>query len=554
MQVEHTGWAKWVSVDDVAASRLAEQRCTVEAIADATREFDGYEIVSARVNRTGEFLPPAPFGPAGPPAQLMTDLPDFCEVLARKTTPGGHVAEIFVWAPLQWNERFLCTVGAGSRTMQMHDLKYIRNLTLPNAVRNGFATAATDGGNRDPRPFDWAMRPEDGTLDEELIENWVVRSTHDMTVIAKAIITFLYGEAPKYSYLMGCSGGGRQTLAIAQQHPELYDGYWSSDPAINWPQVMGAALWPAIVMHLANNAIPKVKFEAFRQAAISACDGSDGVMDGFLGAFDPCDFDPASIVGQQTEAGAITATDAEVMRRIWEGPRRADGSFLWFGLRPGIDAWSDVGICMTVEVDGILEPMPFWIAPAHFRWVLEDPAFDWKTMDFAMFEKLFDLGVEKLASTATNDPDLSALRDSGAKLIISQAADDEVLPYESAVDYYQRVVEAMGGLDAVTDYARFFVTDGDKHSFNFGYGPGLTLAGGISALMNWVEHGVAPDEIVAERYDPQTDTLLASRPAYPYPYVTRYKGEGDPAIASSYKAVRIEPRRVRDTSALPADA
>lgn len=43
-------------------------------------------------------------------------------------------------------------------------------------------------------------------------EVWVdlaSRAVHDSTVQAKAVIGVLYGRAPKFSYWLGCSSGGR---------------------------------------------------------------------------------------------------------------------------------------------------------------------------------------------------------------------------------------------------------------------------------------------------------------------------------------------------------
>ncbi|MEV5848652.1 tannase/feruloyl esterase family alpha/beta hydrolase [Streptomyces sp. NPDC051985] len=563
MKIAQTGWARWVDLDDVPVSESVVDRCTTDALQEALKRLsgvgpegvglDGVKVVSSRVNRTGEFRPPAvvSLGSTATEPPPFTGLPDFCEVLLRHRTPGDHVVETFVWVPLRWNGRFLGTVGAGSRTLQWHDLEYIRNLTMPNALRNGFATAATDGGNRDARPFDWPLRPDTGELDRELVRNWAYRGTHEMTVIAKAVIEALYGRPPEFSYLAGCSGGGRQVLAHTQRYPDDYDGYWAADPAVDWARTIPAGLWPALVMNVLGNPLPPAKLEAFRVAAVEACDGVDGLPDGFIGAFDPCAFDPAKAVGEPTGAGPITEDDAEVMRRIWAGPRRSDGSALWHGLRPGTRSWGDNGLCGTAEVDGVLTPMPFWLATAHFRWVLEDPDFDWRTLTFERYEELFDQGVRDLAEFVAEDPDLTGLHHRGAKLIISQAVDDEILPYPGIVDYFRQAVATTGGEERTASFARLFLSDGDRHSFSTGLGPGLTIGGVLAALMRWVEHGEAPDRLVAERHDPTTGAVLATRPVYPYPEVTRYSGAGEPTEAASYTRSGPDPLPSRSQQGWP---
>jgi predicted esterase len=49
----------------------------------------------------------------------------------------------------------------------------------------------------------------------------------------KALVTLYYGRAPQYTYFDGHSQGGRQGLKIAQEFPELYDGYLIAEPALN---------------------------------------------------------------------------------------------------------------------------------------------------------------------------------------------------------------------------------------------------------------------------------------------------------------------------------
>ncbi|MGI5502343.1 tannase/feruloyl esterase family alpha/beta hydrolase [Lentzea sp. CA-135723] len=539
-----TGLDTWVAFD-APANASATERCRVEVIQASLTHLDGIEVISATVNRTGGYQPPKPTweAPPGvdlPDPPLFSGLPDFCDVLVRHTTPAGHVAEITVWVPLRWNRRFLGLGGAGSRTdppwfFFSHD----RVLLMPGAIRNGFATATTDSGNRDPRYADWPFVGESGELDRELMRDWLYRGTHDMTLVGKAVTEAIHGEAPKYSYFQGCSGGGRQAMAQAQRYPGDYDGLWSANPSINWSRFVPALFWPALVMKEHRNALPPAKLEAFRVAAVEACDGAvDGLRDGIIGAFDSHEFDPALLVGTSTGSGVITEADAEVMRKIWDGPRRTTGERLWAGLRPGSESWGNNayhhGLCLTREVDGELVPVPFGIGESWLRWATGDPKLDWRTVTFETFEEIFDRGVRELSEVDTDDPDLSGLRDHGAKLILSHGAVDELIFVEGSIDYYRRVVETIGGSEETASFARLFVVEGDVHSNCAGPGPGLTIAGGMAALMNWVENGTAPDSIIAERFDPDAGEVVATRPAYPYPLIPRYQGSGDPNDAANF--------------------
>ena len=529
-----SGLTQWIATDALRPADIAG-RCTVEALQAALSEIEGAEVVSASVNRSGSFVPPQPhwIPNYAPVPDEIGDLPDYCSVEIHQRTPGGHVAHILVWVPLAWNRRLLATGGMGSVTGPLwFEMPAIRTITMPVALRNGFATAATDAGNRDPRFYEWPLMGGGG-LDWESMRNWSYRSTHDMAVVAKAVIEALHAAAPAYSYYAGCSGGGRQGVASALRHPSDFDGVWASDPAVDWTSLWPAALWPALVMKEMDNPLPPAKLAAFRDAAIEDRDGKDGLRDGIVALVDVKDFDPASVVGRQTGAGPITDVDAEVMRKCWDGPRRANGERLGFGLPPGTTSWEAIGIWRTEEVDGKLVPVA-GEAQAYFRWITEDPAFDWRTLDFAKFEELVDRGIEKFAEFAINSPDLSGLRNCEGKLLLSQALNDQVIMPEGMIDYYRRVVDWAGGIDEAKSVARLFVTDGDIHGNIAGKGPGLTSAGAMAALMKWVEFGEAPEEIIAERIDITTGQVDQSRPVYAYPAVTRYSGSGDPSEARSF--------------------
>lgn len=60
------------------------------------------------------------------------------------------------------------------------------------------------------------------------------------------------------------------------------------------------------------------------------------------------------------------------MRLVLDGPRRASGERLGFGLPIGTNSWGLVGIWKSKEVDGELRPIAN-DASFYFRWITEDP-------------------------------------------------------------------------------------------------------------------------------------------------------------------------------------
>ena len=57
------------------------------------------------------------------------------------------------------------------------------------------------------------------------LRDFSVRAMVEQAVKTKALVSLYYGKAPKYTYYDGHSQGGRQGMKIAQEYPELYDGY-----------------------------------------------------------------------------------------------------------------------------------------------------------------------------------------------------------------------------------------------------------------------------------------------------------------------------------------
>src|SRR5262249_14626754 len=142
---------------------------------------------------------------------------------------------------------------------------------------------------------------------------------------------------PKYSYFVGASTGGRQGLSEAQRFPEDYDGIVAGCPAINWDKLHVAQMWPQIVMSTANNRLSAAKLRAATKAFIDACDEVDGVKDGIVEDPSRCSFDPKVLVGKDVGGSKFTEADVDVLRKIWDGPRAKDNSFLWYGPSKGAD-------------------------------------------------------------------------------------------------------------------------------------------------------------------------------------------------------------------------
>jgi hypothetical protein len=155
---------------------------------------------------------------------------------------------------------------------------------------------------------------------------------------------------------------------------------------------------------------------------------------------------------------------------------------------------------------------------------------------------LSHLGVQQYDSIiGTRDPDITAFRDAGGKMLTWHGLADDKIPYGGSVDYYNRVREVDGNVD---DYYRLFLSPGTAHC-KPGQGPFPHRV--LDDLIRWVEEGSAPEQLVAQNLanvDPTTGDLSGNkngtagrgRPLCLYPKVQKYIG-GDADLISSYRCI-----------------
>lgn len=426
-------------------------------------------------------------------------LPPYCEVVVAHCT-GKRTAEVIVWSPLAWNGRFWGTGGGGTAT---GGRGYItppdntsRGGTLPKAVLNGFTAATTDAGN--PERF-WALDGS-GKRDWERLENWHSRGTHYMTQVGRAVAEILHDRPVEYSYYHGGSGGGRQGMVEAQEWPRDYDGVWVSCPAINWTKFLLQGLWPIAVMNTLDHRLSAKNIRRFMEAA----QGSVGGWDAYYRRGEAVEFDPYTLVGTD----GISKADAEVMRRIWDGPRRANGERLWYAHRPGVLFWN-VGIPVGAFYYSLIghKPKPFILSADYGHWVTEEPKRRFDGITVEEYVELFDKGMAELGRFTADDPDLRPFADGGGKLLIDHGTDDPLIPVDGTLDYYRRMCEAVGGKTEADRFCRLYITPGDGHGACNWHGPGLTETEGMRALMAWVERGEAPGRLETVQVDKKGGTI-----------------------------------------------
>jgi pimeloyl-ACP methyl ester carboxylesterase len=469
--------------------------------------------------------------PATPPL-LSADVPNInvCAVTVALTHPGANDTVTFqIWLPLQtsaWNNRLLSLGGSAWAAG-------IGPLALAPYAVQGFAAGATDAGldGNLVDPSGWALKA-DGTVNTALLENFASRSIHELAVVGKAVTESYYGRKAEYSYWQGCSTGGRQGMVAAQKYPRDFDGIVAGAPAIYWTKYVIAELWPQVVMSEVGYWPQGCELAAVREDAVAACDGLDGVKDGVISDLGRCKYDPKTFVGKKIDCAGteVVASEklVEVARKIWEGPKTASGSRLWYGLNIGAPFAT---LAKTEDGHGA----PFFV-PATWAadFVEANPRFNVSGLDSAGLRELFDKSVAKFNDLIdSSNPDLSGFKEAGGKLLVWHGEADDIIFPQATIQYRKEVEKKMGiSGRRVDDFFRLFMAPGVDHCAGGaidGAGPTDPLA----SVIAWVEKNKAPNEIPAATL-PTAKTQF-TRKLCPYPQVARYEGHGDPTKAASYR-------------------
>lgn len=376
----------------------------------------------------------------------------------------------------------------------------------------------------------------DGTFgaDPQLRADFGHLSEHALAVVMKKLIKIFYGVSPTYSFYDGCSQGGHEGLMEAQQYPRDFNGIVSGAPAmITQPLNVWYQAWNALA-NLGANGQPILtadKLPILHAAVVKACGNRNGLI------MDPmtCQFDPASIQcppKAPSPASCLTAAQVTVVDKLYSGPRDADGELMYPGWQlPGSE----------------LNWVP-WVVPAPGSTFTIDPTIALNTIRYLAHRGINPrLGLDDVSFTAASfrdimaatgdifdatNPDLTAFRDAGGKLIIWQGLADPAISPIGTIAYYQAVEDHMGGATATQKFARLFLMPGVSHC---GGGQGPSSLDALTAVISWVERGTAPDSLLTSQA-PTAANPVQSLPVYPYPLMATYNGTGSVDVASSYHA------------------
>jgi feruloyl esterase len=441
-----------------SASVYAQQSCEkLTGIA-----VPGLQITSA------VSVPAGPFAlPNAAPGTSPQTLPAFCRVAA----VAAPEIRFELWMPKKWNKKLLA-VGNGGLAGAIAFGAMVKPLRL------GYATSSTDTGHTgsDSTDGSWALGHYQRLVD------FADRAVHVMAEADKTIMRAFYGSPPQHAYFSGCSQGGHEALIEAQRYPNDFDGIIAGDPANNWTRhYVGGHLWIALALE-GDAYIPSTKIPLIADAVNNACDALDGIKDGVLNDPRRCRFDPATLVCKEGDTPAcLTEAQVSAVRKLWAGLRTPEGDQVDPGLVPGGEAGPG-GWVAWITGNGPGTGLHARLGIPFFKYaVFEDPNWDYKSFRFEPhdgFDSDVDFTDTKLGALFNaTDPNLSAFKARGGKLIQYHGwSDPDITPLNS-VNYYESVTRFMsaGGVHGVRDtrdFYRLFMVPGMHHC---GGGPGASI-------------------------------------------------------------------------------
>lgn len=460
--------------------------------------------------------------------------------------------------------------GAGAWNGKIHNLGSgaCMGFLLPvtEVTNAGYVGASSDGGHGPPYVgfnCDFGVIQSAHTINAGLIRDFSLDHVVWQTRWPKLLTKIYYGTDPKRTYWTGCSQGGRQGHMIAQTIPEEYDGILAGGSGLYMMRFFLAKAWPGLVvkdmLKTKGKTLTEAQIATATNAAIAACDAQDGVVDGVLRDPRTCQWSATKVICGALGAPTTNCLDpdqAEAYDVIRKGPRNSKGELIWFPWEPDTTfstntnhmGASDNGMKWAVADTTFSSDAHLYMDKAHLD-AARDPL-------GITYEDMATLGSQRVSDLAdTANPALGWAKASGVKMISwTRTADPNIHPRNS-IEYYRRVAEYFGtnvSNPALQSWFRLFLYPGVGHCGSSGVGPqpGNPHRGPLfEALVNWVENGVAPDEIVATKYSGGsgvpggaqgpvagglTGAVIATRPVCPYPKTAIYKGTGSTDDAKNF--------------------
>lgn len=400
---------------------------------------------------------------------------------------------------------------------------------IPALVR-GYAAITTDGGHINKRPFDgvWGHNNVEGEKD------FSYRASHVAAQTIKGIAAHYYGKAHKYAYITGFSKGGHAGIKSALTYPEDYNGVLSRAPVVRYQEINSLAipyLYKANTRADGTHILLAKHVPLIHKAAIDTCDMVDGANDGIIADPRECNYDPSVLLCKPDQASDTCLTDEQVgvLRKFYAAPADKNGKVFYpYPLEVGSELdWRGFHLPQT-ETSA---PYDASIGRTYLRYMAfkKDPGAKYDWLSFNPTKEKRKLNALKPMIDAYSGK-LKKFHKAGGKMIVLHGWGDGAVGPRMSIDWHEKVRKEMR--DETDNVARLFVIPGNKHGGSESDGPNVNDS--FDALVNWVENGVAPEQLLF-RDTMKSEDAKRTRVVFPYPAYAQYNGTGDLDKASSFE-------------------
>jgi pimeloyl-ACP methyl ester carboxylesterase len=467
--------------------------------------------------------------------------------------------------PLDWNRRFYYQGNGGmDGTVVPATGDTSGGGPLTSALLQGFAVISSDAGHN-------ALQNPTFGIDPQARLDYGYQAVGKLTPMAKSVLRSAYGHKPVYSYIGGCSNGGRHAMVAASRYADQYDGYLVGSPGLDLPEAAVSSIYGAQqYAPLAGGAvIPEGPFAglpdlsaAFNPAeaallsakVLERCDELDGVADGLVqdgvacqSAFD-LERDVPTCSGPR-DGTCLTAAQKVAIGNAFSGGTTSTGTPIYSSFpfdsghaSSGSQFWDFIS---PLILDSGAVAFIFGTPPA-------DP-FTFVPPLFALMGNIDQLDASIFATNATYteasqsfmvppDPsNLNGLRKHGGRMLVYHGMSDPIFSAEHTRAWF----ESLDRRRIAQKVARLYLVPGMNHCSG---GPATDQFDLLTPLVRWVEQGEAPRQIIASARGPSNPGGFnfevppdwspdRTRPLCPYPRVAEYRG-GDVESAESFTCRR----------------
>lgn len=459
--------------------------------------------------------------------------------------------------PSSWNGKFFFQGGGGTDGSVRPALGTLTGGdTTSNALSMGYSVVSTDGGHTAEAAPAFLGGSLFG-LDPQARVDYGYNAVGTLTPLAKKIIATHYAKEAERSYFVGCSNGGRQAMVAASRFGDQFDGIIAGNPGFNLPKAAVQHAWDAQQLFSVSpgnfaGAFSKADMNLVGQRILAKCDALDGATDGMVNDLSACQtaFNLAADVptcSDSPDGTCLTATQKIALQKIMDGPKNSAGTQLYsdWAWDPGIAAsaagfaswraWKIEnplvgGLPIIASLGGASLPYVFMTPPADIGAGInasDSSAAVGRIIDY-LTSFNFDTDAPKIFATngaftespisfmtPPNPTSLATFKSKG-KLLVYHGSADGVFSVNDTIRWYDELRAA--NTDA-GNFSRLFLVPGMGHC---GGGVATDKFDMFSAMVNWVENGVAPESVTASLSPGNTDvpadwSAARTRPLCSYP-------------------------------------